>query len=113
MEVFRLILETSPGRVDTGATYQGCSRQNADACQPAQFATVQDAIAFAKQRGEIPVKVPSADVAWMIVEGNYPISDSMIITDSGLPVDPKTLLIVGAAAVVILPMLLKRRGGAS
>ena len=115
MDVYRLILETSPGRVDTGATYQGCTRANPDACQPVQFSSVQDAINFAHQRGEVPVKVPNEIVAWDIVDGRHAITDDMIITSptdgifSSLTANPMLLAGVAVAAIFILPKLLGGR----
>jgi len=115
MEVYRLILETEPGRVDTGATYEGCSQNNKDACQPVQFANVQDAINFARQRGEIPVHVPNAQVAWDIIEGRHSISENMIISEQGsgffgIGDNPFMMAALAIGAVVILPKLLGKRG---
>lgn len=104
MAIYRLILETAPNRVDTGATYPGCSQANASACKPMQFVSINDAVQFAKDHGEIPVRVNSVSEAWAIVEGRKPIDEANIITGSG-----NTLLLVGAAvaAAVVLPKLLK------
>ncbi len=51
---YRLIIETSPGRVDTGATLPSCTREHPDLCDPRQFANTPDAFAYGEGRGEIP-----------------------------------------------------------
>lgn len=66
--IYRLIIETSPGRVDTGATLPGCSIDHPENCNPRQFSNTPDAFAYAASRNEIPVIVPSADEAWAIVD---------------------------------------------
>jgi hypothetical protein len=114
-EVFRLILEYSPGRVDTGATYGGCSQANAGACDPQQFANVQDAVNYAKSRGETPIRVTSEDEAWLVANGQKPITDSMVIRGDGsfslssLTSDPMMLGVVALGAIFLLPKLLGRR----
>lgn len=64
--VYRLIIETSPGRVDTGATLPGCTSDTPSLCDPKQFANTVDAFNYAHSRNETPVIVPSADAAWNI-----------------------------------------------
>lgn len=66
--IYRLIIETSPGRVDTGATLPGCDMQHETLCDPRQFARTLDAYNYAIGRGEIPVIVDSTDAAWAIVD---------------------------------------------
>lgn len=66
--VYRLILQTAPGRVDTGATYPGCTREQPDLCYALQFATVQEAFSFAAGHNEIPRIVQSADEAFNLAE---------------------------------------------
>jgi hypothetical protein len=69
MAIYRLIVETAPGRVDTGANYPGCSPENPNACDPRQFATLDDAYAYAEQRGEEPYVAGSVEEVWDIVAG--------------------------------------------
>jgi len=70
--VYRLILETSPGRVDTGATYPGClprgTASDVALCDPQQFASTADAFAYAAAHNEIPVIVASAEAGYVIAE---------------------------------------------
>ena len=101
--IYRLILESGPNRFDTGATYEGCSRATPNNCKPMQFASLDDAISFARDHGEIPVKVNSEADAWDIVEGRKPVDESNVLAGSS------NLLLVGAAvaAAFILPKLLK------
>jgi len=78
--VYRLILKVPAGYA-TGATYPGCSRYNADACDPKLFTTMAQAIDYAHSRNEIPYQVYSEDESWAIVTGslhpdpNRPLSD--------------------------------------
>jgi hypothetical protein len=103
MAIYRLILESGPNRFDTGATYPGCSRATPTACKPVQFASMDDAIRFARDHGEIPVKVNSEAEAWDIVEGRKPVDEANVLAGGG------NLLLVGAAiaAAFILPKFLK------
>lgn len=66
---YRLVLVSAPGRIDSGATYPGCSRANPDACRPGQFPTIQAAWDYAAAHGETPLLVGSPDEAWDIAEG--------------------------------------------
>lgn len=103
--VYRLIMQTSPGRVDTGATYPGCAQNATQYCQPVQFATLTDAVNYAKAHNEIPVSVASADEAWRIASGAQPINPNQIIsTGPSLTM----LLLLGAAAFFIVPKFLRR-----
>lgn len=110
MNTYRLILTTAPGRIDTGATYAGCSSNNAASCDPKQFARVEDAVAYAEMRGEIPVMVTSAEQAFAIAEGREPINEDMIVDSGGgmfsnLFSNP---LLVGGLAIVAVLFLRKR-----
>jgi hypothetical protein len=116
-DVFRLILQTAPGRVDTGATYSGCNRSNPNACQPLQTATIQAAVDYAHAHNEIPVRVSSVDEAWNIAEGKQPIQQSQIITGSGgdlmsLFSDPIMLGVAAIGVIFLVPKLFKKKGGA-
>src|SRR5262245_4320838 len=104
--VYRFILVTAPGRVDTGASYTGCAQNNTQACQPVQFATLQNAIDYAKAHNEIPVQVSSAEEAWRIVAGAQPINPNQILSTGP---SLTTMLVLGAAAFFLLPKILKRR----
>jgi hypothetical protein len=66
--IYRLIFETSPGRVDTGATLPGCSREHPENCDAMQFACTKDAFDHAALQNEIPVIVPTVEDAWAIVD---------------------------------------------
>lgn len=105
--VYRLILETAPNRVDTGATYPLCSRSNTDACKPIQFASIQDAINYAAANNETPVSVSTEEEAWAIIEGTQPIHSESIIPIGGFSSElPWVAVAIGA--VLILPRLLKK-----
>ena len=66
--LYRLIIETSPGRVDTGVTLPLCSVDHPENCDPKQFACTKDAFDYATARGETPVIVFDAEEAWAIVD---------------------------------------------
>lgn len=91
MEIYRLILKTPrPGMnypegvsYDTGATYAGCAQNNTRPCDPQQFNHLKDAVDYAAKRGEVPVTVQSAEQTWAILEGRQPITDDMVIQESG------------------------------
>src|SRR5262245_7408686 len=125
-DVYRLILFTSRpgmsypegGSWDTGGTYDGCSYDNPSACKPEQFFHLKDAVDYAYLHHEIPVRVQSEDDVWDIIAGKLPITDNMVqppSSDSGggfgwfTGLDTTTLLALGAAAVFVLPRLLKKR----
>ena len=122
MMVYRLILFTprpgldypEGGSYDTGATYQGCSQDNPGACHAAQFNHLEDAVQYAKHNNEIPVLVSTEADVWAILAGQKPITDNMIVTEksSGLlaGIDTNTMLALGIGALVILPMLFRKRG---
>jgi len=97
--IYRLIMVTEPNRIDTGATYPGCSRDNPDACRPIQFKSVGEAISHAFKHDEIPVQVQSADQAWGIVSGQLPVP-SPIRSSGGMG------LVAGAIALL---MFFKRK----
>ena len=103
--IYRLILVTSPGRVDTGATYPGCSRSNTNQCRPIQFASVDDAVKYAKEHNETPVQVHDVEEVWGIVEGRIPISESAILGGIGLS---PMILAAALGAALLLPKLLKK-----
>lgn len=107
-QVYRLIMVTAPGRVDTGATYPLCSRSNPDACQPIQFTTVGEAVSYAQQHGETPLQVNNAEEAWSIVEGKAPINPEHILGQGGG--SDWMLWAAGIlAAVFVLPKVFKKR----
>lgn len=81
--VYRFIMSTPNninGRIDTGASYPGCSVENPSACQPQQFYTIDDAVTYALSHSEIPVMVASADEAYGIIAGTIPLDASKIVT---------------------------------
>lgn len=75
---YRLILKNGPGRYDTGATYPACDPANPNACQPVQFATLRDAVAYAYTHGEIPYRVDSEAMTWDVVFGRVAIDPARI-----------------------------------
>ena len=100
---FRLILETAPGRVDTGATYEGCSSADPDACMPVQFASVAEAVDYAYKYGEMPMLVNSAEEAFAIAEGRLIPDESKVIPEPSLFSGISTgWWIAGAAALMFL-----------
>lgn len=101
---YRLILATSPGRVDTGANYPNCSRTNLAACDPQQFASTDDAIAYAQARGETPIGVSTAEDAWNVIEGKKPVTTSMVLQPGGggLLSNP---LVLGLGALLLLKFM--------
>lgn len=125
MQVFRLILRTPrPGlnypdgnSYDTGATYAGCSRDSTAPCDPQQFLSEQDAVAYANQRGEVPVRVRDVTQTWNIIAGDEPITDDMIITDAGggmlANLSPVAVGALAIGAFFLLPKLLGGKKGAA
>lgn len=108
--IYRLLImsERRDGSVESGATYAGCSRSNPTGCQPLTFANMDDALFYCSEHNEIPVAVASADDAWDIVDGKKTVDPNMILSTAGISTP---LLLVGvAAAVLVLPKLLKKRG---
>lgn len=90
--LYRFILE-GPGGVDTGANYSGCSSVNSMMCDPRQFATLADAIAYSKARREIPYRVLSSNEPWGIIDGSINIDPLRILggtggTVFGIPIIP-------------------------
>jgi len=123
--VYRLILFTprpglgypEGGSWDTGATYAGCSIDNPGACHPAQFNHLEDAAKHARNNNEIPVLVSNEADVWAILNGQVAITDSMIVPESGKApggllagMDTTTMLAIGVGALVVLPMLFRKRG---
>ena len=118
-EVFRLILFTprpgmgypEGGSYDTGANYGGCSQANAAACDPQQFAHLQDAVNYAKSKNETPVRVNDESQVWAILNGQQPITDNMIVTDASVSnmfgnMSPLMIGAIALGAIFILPKLL-------
>ena len=103
--IYRLILATAPGRVDTGASYPGCAQNNTGACIPIQFSTIQDAIDYAKAHNEVPVQVASADEAWKIIAGAMPINPSQVLSTGP---SMMTMLLIGLAAIFLVPRFFKK-----
>lgn len=122
-KVYRFVIYAPPGDpascgalaaqgcYNTGASYLGCSRSNPDACRPAQFANLDDLLAYTAAHNEIPVQVSSPDEAFAIMEGRAQINEANILT-GGAP-SLGMMVAVGAAALLVLPALLKRGKRAS
>jgi len=96
--IYRLIFETEPGRVDTGATYPGCSRDNTGPCIPVQFGTIEEAVDYARSHGEEPLIVPDVETAWGIVEGTIPKPSAGI-----------SPAVMGLGALAVIALLLWRK----
>lgn len=118
-QVYRLILFVprpglnypEGGSYDTGGTYSGCSHANPNACKAQQFAHLKDAVDFAYQSGEIPVKVQTVDDVWKILDGEMAITDSMIVAGEGeglLDSLPIGAIAIGIGALFVLPKLLRK-----
>jgi len=107
--VYRLILQSAPGRVDTGATYPACTRDNPDGCGPMQFSSVGEAVQYALAHGEVPYMVSSVNEVWGIVDGSLPIHPNQILQSAPgalAGMDWSTLLTLGGLALFFL----KKRG---
>jgi hypothetical protein len=99
--VYRFILQTSPGRVDTGANYPACSRSNPSGCAPMGFASVEAAATYAYEHGEIPVLVSNVEEAWTVVAGG-PVNPSNIIAKpEGMFAGMSPLTIAGLALSIL------------
>lgn len=96
--VYRFFIETAPGRIDTGASYPACSRANPSGCNPVQFATIQDALDYAKSKGETLVKAASGDEAFDIIEGKQPLNTANIVSSTSDMVPWGTLATVALIA---------------
>jgi hypothetical protein len=105
--VYRMILDSGGGRVDTGATYPGCSAANPSACGPVQFASILDAVTYAYAHNEIPYMVASADEAFGIAEGRILPTPANIIPPPSGPApgvagaDMSTLILAGLALLAV------------
>ncbi len=77
--LYRFILESAPGRFDTGANYNGCSAVNSMMCDPQQFVSLAAAVAYAVSRKETPYMVNSAAEVWGIINGTVPLNTSQIV----------------------------------
>lgn len=98
--IYRFILNSAPGRYDTGANYPGCSQVNTSMCDPQQFTTLQAAIAYAQSRNEIPYIASSASEVWGIIGGTVRLDPSKIYgASSGIPWG---LIAAGVAAFFVL-----------
>jgi hypothetical protein len=97
--VYRFILQTpdltfpNGYRFDTGANYPACSSVNTSACQPQQFATLDDALAYATAHSEVPVMVQSSAQVWDIIAGNEPVPPP--ITSTGMSTGMLALIAAG------------------
>jgi len=98
------------GTYDTGASYPGCRIGNPEACIPMQFSSIQEAVSYAVQHGEIPVVVYSAEEAWEIAEGRRDLPESQII-DPSKPLP--TLHAMGGFLGSISPAMLAIGAGAA
>jgi hypothetical protein len=84
--IYRLVLRntgTVGSPYNTGANYPGCSLANQGPCDPKDFQTMNDVLAYAQSKGETVVLVASEDRAWAIVNGAAP-NSSEIVQGSGL-----------------------------
>ena len=103
--IYRLILPVGSGTsVDTGATYPSCSRENSAACDPKHFGSRQEALNYAKEKGEVPVMVTSVAHAWDIVEGRRKPS-----IFSGLQTAGASTLLWGLGGIFLLSWFGRKR----
>ncbi len=103
--IYRFILQSGPSRFDTGASYPTCSQSNTAGCQPAQFASLADAVAYAYAHGELPYSVSTVEEAWAMIAGTTPLDLSRVLPQSigqGLLSGNTPLLIAGAAVLFLV-----------
>lgn len=99
--IYRFIINSAPGRYDTGANYPGCSQVNSAMCDPQQFTTLQAAIAYAQSRDEIPYLATSVAEVWGIIGGTIaPDPTKVYGASSGIPW--YLLAVAAVAAYVVL-----------
>ncbi len=96
--LYRFIVASAPNRFDTGANYNGCSPVNSMMCDPHQFGSMADAVAYALSRNEIPYLCNSASEVWGIIDGSIPIDPARVGGGSGM----SPLLIGGLAVLAYL-----------
>lgn len=120
--VYRLILYTPEyNGYQTGATYPGCDRvNNPDLCDPKGFANESDAVQYAYDHIEVPVKVTSLAQIDGILNGSIQVTPDMIYgtlsgdggsTAGGLFEGISTpVLLAGAALIALLVFGKKKRG---
>jgi len=87
-------------RFDTGANYEGCSRDNPTACDPQQFKTEADAFYYAQIHQEIPLRVTSETQAWDLVERSR----------AGMPGSVGLGVVGGIGILILLGWLFSRSG---
>lgn len=96
---FALVTQHPTGtKVDTGANYPGCSRDNPASCDPVQFNTLAEARDYAELRGETFVQVQSVDEVWAIIEGRQPIPSPSPFAN----MSTTTMLVIGGVALLLL-----------
>ncbi len=94
--LYRFILQSAPNTFDTGANYSGCSQVNSAGCDPQQFSSLSDAIAYANAHGETPYIVNSANEVWGIINGTIAIDPSRVQSGSLSP-----MLIAGIVGLLL------------
>lgn len=105
MAFYRMIYEASPGVFDTGTNYLGCNRLTApEMCQPVQFAVLEDAIKYAEDHNEVPIRVTSLEEIDAIIAGTKQVTNDMILSSGFLSNIPIPVIIGGA---VLLFMVIK------
>lgn len=104
--VYRLIFfDAAHGVYQTGANNPGCSQVNTSPCDPQQFATLQDAVSYAVQYGQVPYLAKSVAEVWGIVAGTIQPNPAQIIQVAvdGSPVMSggiSPLMLAGAGVLV-------------
>jgi len=118
MPTYRLILEGTDPTVGTywatGATYPGCERVlNPTPCDGQSFFSLQEAIDYAKGKGEIPVKVSTLQDVDDILAGTKQITDDMILNGGGgIFGNISTPVLVGGGLLILMMLSRPKRGNA-
>jgi hypothetical protein len=105
MSAYRLYLKNTlpDGTVvyDTGATLPGCSLTNQQACDPVEFATLQEVLDYAAARGEVPRECVDVNEVWQIVaSGEQP----------AVGMDTSSMLLLGGGLLLLFVLTKRRRG---
>jgi hypothetical protein len=85
--VYRVALQSQPDRWDTGATYAGCDPQGSGAsyqlCDPQLFGTLEKVLTYAGSRGEVVLRVFTAQEAYDFNAGRIGLPYDRVISGNG------------------------------